>query len=418
MKFIGKFCGRVLFSYGYNKQYTLSGLVIQHSSVLSSCSDSSNKISSTATPSQMSTSLAPPPAPSHPSTLSSSPHPPHLKPSHLGLLNPKISSKKGVNSQDSNSPGSPNVTVTPAEQHPLRHLPYQYDSGKDSMTCSDASGHSNSSEKPMIEFDSPVHFPIISRMSSCIDYIAREFDPLRQSTSQDSLLESANQDRVITTSPTLTPTFHHHHSQLQQRQMQLQQPQQQQLKQHGKSEEALADTAVLWGIGSTPLPFSGTKQARRSTTGSTSTSPKKSENVSPKQSLTTSTTSISSNTSARSTNDLTTSGNSQNPPTPSGIARPRPRPSKDVNFQTISAPSSRPHSPKMETKQVWDFKRNRFSLSSPTGSVKSMQDLPYDSDYGEYYLDSNSSSLINLSLDVEHDTMVLDDFFSCFLSQN
>ncbi len=66
---------------------------------------------------------------------------------------------------------------------------------------------------------------------------------------------------------------------------------------------------------------------------------------------------------------------------------------------------------------MWDFKRNRFSVSSPTGSVKSMQDLPYDSDCGEYYLDSNSSSLINLGADGEHDTMVLDDFFN-FLSQN
>ena len=38
-----------------------------------------------------------------------------------------------------------------------------------------ASGHSNSSEKPMIELDSPIHFPIASgskaRLSGCIDYI-------------------------------------------------------------------------------------------------------------------------------------------------------------------------------------------------------------------------------------------------------
>ena len=411
--------------------------ILSSSTIADSAVKLSNVSMSPQAPHQQLPSLVPPSHTmmSRSSSQSTSPHPPPpspspsaappLKPSQLGLLNPKnVKKKAGMASQDCNSPGSPNVTVTPAEQNPLRQFPYQYDSGKDSMTCSDASGHSNSSEKPMIELDSPIHFPIASgskaRLSGCIDYIAAEFDPLRQSTSQDSLLDSTTQDRVLTTSPTLTPTFHHQHQQLQQRQQYLLQQQQQQ--QLVKSTEVLSDSSsILWGIGSTPLPMArGSSGGKQVSQPSSSISPKKVENVSPKQSLATSSSSIASTASVRSANDLTSSGSYQYPMTPnpgSSIARPRPRPSsnKEQNFQTISAPSSCPHSPKTENKQVWDFK-NRVSLSSPTGSVKSMQDLPYDSDCGEFFLDSNSSSLINL--DGEHDTMVLDDFFTSFLSQN
>lgn len=272
------------------------------------------------------------------------------------------------------------------------------------MTCSDASGHSNCSEiQPMIELDSPDHFPMTRRrLPSSIDFIAAEFDPLRPSTSHDSLLDSATQDRVLTTSPTLTPTHHHH----------------QQQHQHRRSVEVLSDTTVLWGIGPTSLSSTGAKlQSQHHQphhTSPASTSPK-GVDISPKQSLTTSTSS--------------SYHHYPSPPIPSpSIARPRPKSNKEVALQTISAPSSRPHSPKLGATggmPMWDFKGHRFNATSPTGSVKSMRDLPFDTDFGGFYSDSNTtsanSSLVDLMGDVEEDTMVhlnFDTMFNTgFLSQ-
>ena len=121
------------------------------------------------------------------------------KPTHLGFLTTKVSP------QDSSSPGSPNVTITSAEYPFLTMTPAElahpefshnllYDSGKDSMTGSDASGHSNSSETQpdMIKLNSPLQITLMT--SGKNDYIA-EFDPItiRSSISHDSLLFESSQ---------------------------------------------------------------------------------------------------------------------------------------------------------------------------------------------------------------------------------
>lgn len=92
------------------------------------------------------------------------------------------------------------------------------------------------------------------------------------------------------------------------------------------------------------------------------------------------------------------------------IARPRPKPSKDFLFQTISAPSSRPQSPRERSSSSGS--RQRSHASSPTGSVHSMRTFSFDTDYGDYYSDtaSTTSSLVELSLDMEDTrTMMIDD---------
>lgn len=132
------------------------------------------------------------------------------KPTYLSLL----SSVSKLSPHDASSPGSPNVMVTPAD-HPLS----QYDSGKDSMTCSDASGHSNYSESQpanMIELDSPVHASLATKLIPGVpaDYVP-EFDPLiRQSISHDSLFDSkyatSTSSQAFSASPTPTPTHHHY----------------------------------------------------------------------------------------------------------------------------------------------------------------------------------------------------------------
>ncbi len=103
------------------------------------------------------------------------------KPFHLSLTQTKKKLSSG-----SNNPDSPtcNVTITPADDSPKKLC---FDSGNNSMTNSDASGHSAQSElysgSPMINLDSPI-VPV----SKDIFQLA-EFDPLiRQSISHDSLL--------------------------------------------------------------------------------------------------------------------------------------------------------------------------------------------------------------------------------------
>lgn len=104
------------------------------------------------------------------------------KPFHLGL-----SQAKKKSSNINSNPGSPtcNVTITPADEAPKK---LSFDSGNNSMTNSDASGHSAHSElysgSPMINLDSP-----IGALSKDVFQLA-EFDPLiiRQSISHDSLL--------------------------------------------------------------------------------------------------------------------------------------------------------------------------------------------------------------------------------------
>lgn len=132
---------------------------------------------------------------------SSAPTKPVTKPAFLALS----FNKSKLSSQETNSPSSPNVTITPAE-HPLS----QYDSGKDSMTCSDASGHSNCSES-LIKLDSPVYTQPSTKgtVSGMADYIAAEFDPLRTSISHDSLLTAASGPQGISSSPTPTPARYH-----------------------------------------------------------------------------------------------------------------------------------------------------------------------------------------------------------------
>lgn len=101
------------------------------------------------------------------------------KPFHLSLSQAKKHSS-------GSNPSSPtcNVTITPAEDGPKKLC---FDSGNNSMTNSDASGHSVHSEmyygSPMINLDSP-----IAPVPKDIFQLA-EFDPLvRQSISHDSLL--------------------------------------------------------------------------------------------------------------------------------------------------------------------------------------------------------------------------------------
>ncbi len=273
------------------------------------------------------------------------------KPNFLGLQTSKVK----MTSQDhnsGNSPSSPNVTITPAE-HPLN----QYDSGKDS---SDASGHSNSSEThpDMIKLDSPIHAPTArSRLPSGAEYVAAEFDPLRPSISHDSLLfESKNTAfHHISASPTPTPIVQHQH------------------QQHHHHRSSTSDMVIQR---TASIPF------KQQISCSSSTSPKSNSSTSPRQSLTES--GVFSNASNNS------------------IVRPRPRPSKD--FQTISAPSSRPPSPKLSyTDSPYDHcSVHRVGNSSPTGSVQSMKvfSLSYDSEtYFDSDTTSNTSSLIDFGLE-------------------
>lgn len=287
------------------------------------------------------------------------------------------------------------MTVTPAEQNISRQLACQYDSGKDSMTCSDASGHSNCSEiQPnMIKLDSLVNLPTTrTRLSSCIDFIAAEFDPLRPSLSHDSLLESTGQDRNVNTS-----SAHHHRR--------LTPP-----MTAATSGSALGKN-FEWNFDATPLVPTGTKKHPHRHM-SHPASPKVADS-SPKQSLATSTKSIT---------DLPSSSHHCQPssiPSPS-IVRPRPKPSKVV-LKTISAPSSRPHSPKMEAAESapkWDHG------SSPTGSMKCIKDLTFGSYFADY-ADSDTTSANSSQLDLmgeEVDDATLYhlslDIFNCgFLSQ-
>lgn len=134
------------------------------------------------------------------------------KPIHLGLSQ----GKKKRSSQDSN-PSSPNVTITPAEEGAKPFLQL-FDSGNNSMTGSDASGHSAQSEalpgSPMINLDSPIAVPTGRKGSGTFNFVqVAEFDPLiRQSVSHDSLLfdpyhiQSSDSPRLLSTSPTPAQT--------------------------------------------------------------------------------------------------------------------------------------------------------------------------------------------------------------------
>lgn len=128
-----------------------------------------------------------------------------------GLKQPKV---PHTSSHDvgSNSPGSPNVTITPAEDGVSRQLGLQYDSGKDSMTCSD---HSNGSESQpdLIKLDSEQQQ--LLKVGS--GYHLAEFDPLltiKPSVSNDSLFES--QTKMVSPTPTPSSSAHqqHQHQQL------------------------------------------------------------------------------------------------------------------------------------------------------------------------------------------------------------
>ena len=249
-----------------------------------------------------------------------------------GLMQPKLPHTS--HEVGSNSPGSPNVTVTPAEDGISRQLGLQYDSGKDSMTCSD---HSNGSESQpdLIKLDPEQQQ---HRLKVASGYNLAEFDPLTQNGSNDSLCES--QTKVVSPSPIPSSSA-----------------QQQQ-----------------WGSGC------GTAVMQRQGSGSsaTSTSPKSFSQISPKQSL---------------------NAESGIIPSPS-IARPRPKamnlPPVPAPPHPISAPSSRPHSPKPRRKS----KRN----TSPTPSVESMRTYRYDSDPGwNYWSDSDATSTSSSVLDVRYE---------------
>ena len=242
----------------------------------------------------------------------------------------------------SNSPGSPgpNVTVTPAEEGNNRQLSLQYDSGKDSMPCSD---HSNGSETQpdLIKLDSEQQQQLL-RVSSGYH---PEFDPLlsiTQSTSNDSLFDPQPQSANYKVSPTPIP---------------LPTTQQQQ----------------QWGT----AQYTGTPMQRQgSGSSATSTSPKSFSQLSPKQSST----------------------DSGIVPSPS-IIRPRPKamnlPPVPAPPMPISAPSSRPPSPRPRKSS----RRN----TSPTPSVESMRTYRYDSDPGWNYLsDSDATSTSSSLLDVRY----------------
>ena len=149
------------------------------------------------------------------------------KPTCLGLKGKLTPSHH----QEDSNPGSPNVTITPAEQQQQFGLQL-YDSGKDSSITTCSSEYSNSSETQpdMIKLDSPVHPPSTTKSSTAlggsgggIDHITMLFDPLRPSISHDSLLCDSKHTshyhhatHMTSTSPTPTPNYpikqqHQHH---------------------------------------------------------------------------------------------------------------------------------------------------------------------------------------------------------------
>ena len=240
---------------------------------------------------------------------------------------------------DSNSPGSPNVTVTPAEDGVNRQLGLQYDSGKDSMPCSD---HSNGSESQpdLIKLDSEQQQQLL-RVSSGYH---PEFDPLLsipQSTSNDSLFDPQPSYKLVSPTPIPLPT--------------AQQQQQ-------------------WSA----TQYTGTPMQRQgSGSSATSTSPKSLSQLSPKQSST----------------------DSGIVPSPN-IIRPRPKamnlPPVPAPPMPISAPSSRPPSPRPRR----GSKRNTSPTPS-VESMRIY--TTYDSDPGWNYLsDSDATSTSSSLLDVRY----------------
>ncbi len=208
---------------------------------------------------------------------------------------------------DSNSPGSPMMTITTAEGHSL-----QYDSGKDSISCSDAS---NSSQQ-LIKLDSPP----ATEMNKTFELFS-EFDPLRLRQSiSDPLQQSLSNDSLLCDITYRSKTS-------------------------GSSSPGILSTSPQPSFQAPPH---------------WSTRP---HHTSPKQSLT----------------------------SDGSIVRARP---KGLSIQTpevphpISAPSSRPHSPKPSS-------ASRHKLgNSPTGSVHSLVQYPtnYDSDYAVGILGFQSDS--------------------------
>ena len=98
-------------------------------------------------------------------------------------LRPKVNSRSSYD----NSPSSPNVTVTPAEEYSRHLMQQQYDSGN----STDTSGYSE-----LIKLDSPVAPPRVHD----------EFDPLRENSfcSIDSLLYDPagnTSPKILSTSP-------------------------------------------------------------------------------------------------------------------------------------------------------------------------------------------------------------------------
>lgn len=121
------------------------------------------------------------------------------------------------------SPGSPNVTITPAEQQQQFGLPFgqMYDSGKDSSITTSEYSNSSETQPDMIKLDSPVHPPSVTKYSTApgsssgsggMDHIAM-FDPLRPSISHDSLLCDSKHTpyHIASTSPTPTPNQQQQH---------------------------------------------------------------------------------------------------------------------------------------------------------------------------------------------------------------
>ena len=254
----------------------------------------------------------------------------------------------------SNSSGSPNVTVTPAEDGICRQLgmlgmPTQYDSGKESMPSSD---HSNGSESQpdLIKLESEQQQQRQQQQQQLrvgSRYHYPEFDPLLsipQSISNDSLFDppQSSNNKLVSPTPIPLPT---------------------------------SSQQQYWGAGQYS---SCTAMQRQSSASSlTSTSPKSISQLSPKQSTVDA--SIVSSPS---------------------IVRPRPKainiPPAPAPPMPISAPSSRPPSPRPRR----GSKRN----TSPTPSVESMRTYRYDSDPGWNYLsDSDATSTSSSLLDVRYE---------------
>ena len=161
------------------------------------------------------------------------------------------------------------VTVTPADPQP-HPLLSQDDSGKESMTCSDASGHSICSETAhLIKLDSP-DYPLARNIDSSMASIAAQFDPvplvgsLGCGSRDSGVGGSGGGMRECGPSPTPTPPAHQQYfsPQLQYQysyqQPQQQPPQQQQCLQHYSSLEGMSDMWMDPGTYQRERSFSST----------------------------------------------------------------------------------------------------------------------------------------------------------------